>query len=312
MTNIICLLNKKKNVLIHCCWQLLYQEPNPGIEYEYSFPKDVSLPQGDSYNWIYGSWSDCTATCGGGRHIIFFLSLKINSSDFDLLFCFVYRRSDEKCQLCQDFGLWSRFRWPLWPSATAAGQQDMRNKRLFTRVHNWSILLFSSNWNLPNLFLLMFKRWFIGNWTKCSSNCQAGVQHRTVYCQQVVSDSKQSVADDEICINSNGPKPSASQPCNEDAVCPTFHIGNWGPVKIIKLLTKFISLIFVKFDFEISATNCAEKGNVVEKLRAIVKRTAKSKSWKIPIAKIRYLTGRNRVSCGRAKVSTGSSPLGLA
>ena len=114
-------------------------------------------------------------------------------------------------------------------------------------------------------FFLMFKRWFIGNWTKCSSNCQAGVQHRTVYCQQVVSDSKQSVADDEICINSNGPKPSASQPCNEDAVCPTFHIGNWGPVKIIKLLTKFISLIFVKFDFEISATNCAEKGNVVEK-----------------------------------------------
>ena len=47
--------------------QLLYQEPNPGIEYEYSFPKDVSLPQGDSYNWIYGSWSDCSATCGGGE-----------------------------------------------------------------------------------------------------------------------------------------------------------------------------------------------------------------------------------------------------
>ena len=48
--------------------QLLYQEPNPGIEYEYSFPKDVSLPQGDSYNWIYGSWSDCSATCGGGEY----------------------------------------------------------------------------------------------------------------------------------------------------------------------------------------------------------------------------------------------------
>lgn len=46
---------------------LLYQEPNPGIEYEYSFPKDVSLPTGgDSYSWIYGAWSDCSAGCGGG------------------------------------------------------------------------------------------------------------------------------------------------------------------------------------------------------------------------------------------------------
>lgn len=50
---------------------LLYQEPNPGIEYEYSFPKDqVSLPVGgDSYSWIYGSWSECSATCGGGRFV---------------------------------------------------------------------------------------------------------------------------------------------------------------------------------------------------------------------------------------------------
>ena len=46
---------------------LLYQEPNPGIEYEYSFPKDVSLPStGDSYSWVYGTWSDCSASCGGG------------------------------------------------------------------------------------------------------------------------------------------------------------------------------------------------------------------------------------------------------
>ena len=52
---------------------LLYQEPNPGIEYEYSFPKDVQLPTGgDSYNWIYGSWSDCTASCGGGKSNLIF------------------------------------------------------------------------------------------------------------------------------------------------------------------------------------------------------------------------------------------------
>jgi hypothetical protein len=47
--------------------QLLYQETNPGVQYEYSIPKGVAHPtDADSYSWIAEDFSECSATCGGG------------------------------------------------------------------------------------------------------------------------------------------------------------------------------------------------------------------------------------------------------
>ncbi|XP_046445127.1 papilin-like isoform X2 [Daphnia pulex] len=159
---------------------LLYQEPNPGIEYEYSFPKDVSLPTGgDSYSWIYGAWSDCSAGCGGGVQTRNVSCAK--TSDFEMV-------SDDLCDP------------QLQPVVNRTCASDACD---------------------PS--------WFIGNWTKCSSNCQAGIQFRTVYCQQVVAGSMQSVINDSVCVNAIGPTPSSTQECNKEAVCPQFHIGDWGP-----------------------------------------------------------------------------------
>lgn len=44
--------------------QLLSQEPNPGVRYEYHLPLGSS-PSG--FHWSHGSWSDCSAECGGGE-----------------------------------------------------------------------------------------------------------------------------------------------------------------------------------------------------------------------------------------------------
>ena len=50
--------------------QLLSQESNPGIEFEYSMPKGIvqeTPPAGVGYAWFpEGSWSECSAPCGGG------------------------------------------------------------------------------------------------------------------------------------------------------------------------------------------------------------------------------------------------------
>ncbi|MBN3319290.1 ATS12 metalloproteinase, partial [Atractosteus spatula] len=49
--------------------QLLFQEQNPGIEYEYTIRNsrvkgnDISVLE---YKWKYGAWTDCSATCGTG------------------------------------------------------------------------------------------------------------------------------------------------------------------------------------------------------------------------------------------------------
>ena len=44
----------------------------------------------------------------------------------------------------------------------------------------------------------------------------------------------QSVINESICVNAIGPTPSSTQECNKEAVCPQFHIGEWGPVNLKK------------------------------------------------------------------------------
>lgn len=44
--------------------QLISQEPNPGVHYEYYLP--LNEP-GQGFSWSHGSWSDCSVDCGGGE-----------------------------------------------------------------------------------------------------------------------------------------------------------------------------------------------------------------------------------------------------
>lgn len=79
--------------------------------------------------------------------------------------------------------------------------------------------------------MILICSWVVRPWTKCSSsNCQPGVQFRAVYCQQIISGSLPSIVDDEVCSEAIGVTPSSMQECNKDAVCPQYHIGEWGPV----------------------------------------------------------------------------------
>lgn len=54
---------------IHVVVQLLVQEKNPGLKYEYIIKKtkdtgnEVIEP---IYRWRHGAWTDCSTTCGLG------------------------------------------------------------------------------------------------------------------------------------------------------------------------------------------------------------------------------------------------------
>ena len=48
--------------------QMLYQEKNPGVEFEYSIPSESikETPSGgEGYVWSPGPWSECPSECGG-------------------------------------------------------------------------------------------------------------------------------------------------------------------------------------------------------------------------------------------------------
>lgn len=44
--------------------QLISQEPNPGVRFEYHLPLSAPRP---GFSWSHGSWGDCSAECGGGE-----------------------------------------------------------------------------------------------------------------------------------------------------------------------------------------------------------------------------------------------------
>lgn len=49
--------------------QLLFQEKNPGIKYEYTIKKTKETENEilePIYRWRHGAWTDCSTTCGLG------------------------------------------------------------------------------------------------------------------------------------------------------------------------------------------------------------------------------------------------------
>lgn len=41
-----------------------------GVSYEYSLPTALAPPPNQEYNWVHGEFSECNATCGGGKWFI--------------------------------------------------------------------------------------------------------------------------------------------------------------------------------------------------------------------------------------------------
>ncbi len=67
--------------------QLLFQEANPGVKYEYTIKR--SRPLGNEilepeYIWKYGAWTDCSTTCGLGTEQDFSL---LNPQDSLVCLC---------------------------------------------------------------------------------------------------------------------------------------------------------------------------------------------------------------------------------
>lgn len=53
--------------------QLLFQETNPGVRYEYTISRGDADSENDivvlDFLWKYGSWTECSATCGTGKAV---------------------------------------------------------------------------------------------------------------------------------------------------------------------------------------------------------------------------------------------------
>ncbi|XP_007891433.1 papilin isoform X1 [Callorhinchus milii] len=163
--------------------EIISQELNQGVEYEYFLPRYKRQPQG--YFWSFGSWSSCSKECGGGYQT-------------RLTFCTIDSEAYPD-QLCQ-----AELR-PI-SNKTCNIQLCPQTKRIsfVNRPRGWS----ESECQRSEVY-----RWKTGDWGMCSVTCGGGVQTRSAYCTYVDRSGAELVADVTECVGAGG-KPQSRRACN--------------------------------------------------------------------------------------------------
>ncbi|XP_025894361.1 papilin [Nothoprocta perdicaria] len=174
--------------------ELISQEPNPGVQYEYYLP--VQGPSA-GYSWSYSSWSECSSECGGG-----FQSR--------LVFCTIDNE--------------------IYPDYMCRNKPQPDNNRTCGRqacpqTKRTSYIYLPQAWNHSGARSSQMKRWKTGEWGSCSATCGGGTQTRSVYCAAFDGQSAQGAVDAAECM-AFAPQPPSSQPCNTRQ-CTSWSTGPW-------------------------------------------------------------------------------------
>uniref|UniRef100_A0A803YGQ3 Papilin n=1 Tax=Meleagris gallopavo TaxID=9103 RepID=A0A803YGQ3_MELGA len=212
--------------------ELISQEPNPGVQYEYYLP---THRQSTGYSWSYSSWSECSSECGGGfqSRLVF---CTIDNEIYPDYMCSNKPRPDNNrtCghQTCPQTKRWKTGEWGPCSATCGGGTQtrsvycvafDGQNSQGV--VDNAECMAFAQQ---PHSSQPCNRRqcatWSTGPWSECSASCGEGVQTRTVTCRT----QQGSQAQDFACLTE--PKPPATQPClKENCIQEVgWHVGDWG------------------------------------------------------------------------------------
>ncbi|NWI78389.1 PPN protein, partial [Dryoscopus gambensis] len=212
--------------------ELISQEPNTGVQYEYYLPLQG---QASGYSWSYSSWSECSSECGGGfqSRLVF---CTIDNEIYPDYMCKNKPQPDNNrtCghQPCPQTKRWKTGEWGSC-SATCGGGTQTRS------VYCVAFDGQSSQGVVDDAECMAFAQqprrsqpcnvrqcasWSTGPWSECSASCGEGVQTRTVTCRT----QQGSQAQDFACLME--PKPSATQPCLKENCIQeiSWHIGDWG------------------------------------------------------------------------------------
>ncbi|XP_064569860.1 papilin isoform X1 [Zonotrichia leucophrys gambelii] len=174
--------------------ELISQEPNTGVQYEYYLPLQG---QASGYSWSYSSWSECSSECGGG-----FQSR--------LVFCTIDN------EIYPDYMCRNK---PQPDNNRTCGHQPC------PQTKRTSYIYLPQAWSHSGARSSQMKRWKTGEWGPCSATCGRGTQSRSVYCVAFDGQSPQGVVDDTECM-AFAQQPRRSQPCNLRQ-CATWSTGPW-------------------------------------------------------------------------------------
>uniref|UniRef100_A0A674CLL7 Papilin, proteoglycan like sulfated glycoprotein n=1 Tax=Salmo trutta TaxID=8032 RepID=A0A674CLL7_SALTR len=210
--------------------ELISQEHNQGVEYEYYLPHGHSR---EGYYWSFGSWSACSRECGSGyqSRLVF---CAIDNEAYPDYLCSALPRplTNRTCntQQCPQTHSWTTGEWNVCSVSCGGGSQvrsvqcvshDASGPRVVEDAVCAAYALAPPTLQTCNMQRCV--SWRASVWS-CSVTCGTGDQSREVMC---VGAASVQLADTSCSASL---RPVATQPCSMPAclLAVSWHVGDWG------------------------------------------------------------------------------------
>ncbi|NXX30848.1 ATS7 metalloproteinase, partial [Nicator chloris] len=178
--------------------QLLFQETNPGVRYQYTIQRpadsenEIEQPE---FLWRFGSWSTCTATCGTGVQRQGVHCVERLAGLVEERFCDALSRPDDRQRTCSEEPCPARWWVAEWQPCSASCGSGGLMKRTVLCIQSVGLdeqraLQPAACQHLPkpqatapcHPEVPCPSPWAVGNWSECSVTCGNGTQRRPVHC----------------------------------------------------------------------------------------------------------------------------------
>ncbi|GAB6024702.1 hypothetical protein CHUAL_009835 [Chamberlinius hualienensis] len=207
---------------------LLYQEQNLGVHYEYSIPFASAPKKHETYNWVYGSYGECSAECAGGHQIRNVSCAK--QSNFETVADYLCDphlkpQSNRTCNTQHCSASWHTGKWQ---NCSALCGKGVEYRTIYCyRLSSGDVPIVVDDADCetdseagakpdnlrPCASDLSCPAWSHSQWSPCDALCGAGEQTRSVTCQRNNSGTIE-IFPDKACLQDHPEKPTDKKKCD--------------------------------------------------------------------------------------------------
>ncbi|CAL8345639.1 unnamed protein product [Lota lota] len=177
--------------------QLLYQEINPGIKYEYTVKKTLTTGNEVTdpvYIWRHGAWTDCSTTCGQGQQQQPVRCFEVDMGVVDETLCDPTSRLEDRHRKCKNMDCPARWWVGGWQHcSTTCGVEGVRKRtvlcvRTVTGEERVLHPMDCKHLLKPKSIVPCSREvpcgqdWAVGTWEECPVTCGGAVRSRSVTC----------------------------------------------------------------------------------------------------------------------------------